>query len=386
MRVGWVVDGSLDQLSGGYLYDRLVVDHLRRQSVEVVVLSLPTGSYGARLGRGLVSQVPGLADAGRLDALVEDELSHPALIAAHRRWAAAHPGLPRVGLVHHLRSSEPRLPLANVIYRWIERRYLASLGAFIFNSQATLASVRRLGLAASPSVVAVPGADRLAVPIDPESIRARSQAPGALQLLFLGNLIPRKGLLPLVEAVALLPPGSVELTVVGSTAADPAYARRVRRRVEQLRLQASVRFQGALDGLALHRTMIEAQVLAVPSTYEGYGMAYLEGMGCGLPPIAGTEGGASEFIRHTWNGLRIEPDDPPALAVHLAALHTDRARLARMSLAALDTYLAHPTWEDTGSTIHRFLSDLTNGVPSSGGTRSFQTGSVLSSAERPPDL
>lgn len=378
MRVGWIVDGALDQLSGGYLYDRLVVEHLRRRSVEVLVLSLPTGSYAARLSRGLAAEVPGLAEAGPLDALVEDELSHPALVAAHRRWAARHPGVPRIGLVHHLRSSEPRFPLANLFYRWIEQRYLTSLGAFIFNSQTTLASVRRLGLAASPSVVAVPGADRLAVSIDPEAIRARCRAPGPLRVLFLGNLIPRKGLRPLVEAVALLSPGSVELTIVGSTAPDPAYAQRVRRRVEQLGLQASVRLQGALDGLALHRTMIESQVMAVPSSYEGYGMAYLEGMGCGLPAIAGTEGGASEFIRHTTNGLRIDPDDPPALAVHLAALHTDRARLARMSLAALDTYLAHPTWEDTGSVIYRFLSDVTKGVLPSSRSRPLRPGSVLS--------
>jgi glycosyltransferase involved in cell wall biosynthesis len=113
-------------------------------------------------------------------------------------------------------------------------------------------------------------------------------------------------------------------------------------------------------------------------------MAYLEGMGCGLRRSP-TEGGASEFIRHTWNGLCIDPDDPPALAVHLAALHSDRARLARMSLAALDTYLAHPTWEDTGSLIRGFLSDLTSGVLPPARARTLRPGSVLSSAERPSD-
>jgi len=39
MRVAWVVDGRLDQLSGGYLYDRLIVEHLRRSGTEVTVIA-----------------------------------------------------------------------------------------------------------------------------------------------------------------------------------------------------------------------------------------------------------------------------------------------------------------------------------------------------------
>jgi glycosyltransferase involved in cell wall biosynthesis len=358
MRVAWVVDGPLDQLSGGYLYDRLVVDHLRRESVEVSLLSLPTGSYGARLARGWRSDFAKMVTDASPDILVQDELSHPALLRVNRRLASSRPGLKRVGLVHHLRASEPRSLLANAVYRWIERRYLASLDAFIFNSRTTRAAVQRLGLPASASIVAVPGADRLAVPLGPDAIHSRAQEAGPLRVLFLGNLIPRKGLLTLVEAVALLPRGSVDLTVVGSPEVDPRHAQRVRRRVSALRLGPIVHFLGALEGQALARVMLAAQVLAVPSAYEGYGMAYLEGMGYGLPPIAGAEGGATEFVRHAENGFLVEPGDPAQLAVHLSGLHHDRSLLARVSLAARRTYQTHPTWEATGDLILTFLKEL----------------------------
>jgi len=388
MRVVWVVDGRLDQLSGGYLYDRLIVEHLRRSGTEVTVVSLPTGRYAARLWRGLPSDLAARVAAVSPDILVEDELSHPALLRANRRLRQARPGLTRVGLVHHLRSSEPRGLPANAFYRWIERRYLAPLDAFIFNSRTTRAAVQRLGLPTTASIVAFPGADRLATSIDAEAIQSRAQAAGPLRVLFLGNLIPRKGLLTLVEAVALLPRGSADLTVAGSAEVDRRYARRVRRRVNTLRLGPVVRLVGALDGQALQQAMLQAQVLAVPSGYEGYGMAYLEGMGYGLPPIAGGEGGASEFVRHGENGFLVDTSDAAALAVHLASLHADRLRLSRMALAARHTHLAHPTWEDTGAAIHAFLSGLARTIPVPADAPDHsqpdphKPGAVLSSANR----
>ena len=45
MRILWVVYGSLDRLSGGNLYDRLVVDHLRAHGAQVEVLGLPQPPY-----------------------------------------------------------------------------------------------------------------------------------------------------------------------------------------------------------------------------------------------------------------------------------------------------------------------------------------------------
>jgi glycosyltransferase involved in cell wall biosynthesis len=375
IRVGWVVDGPLEQLSGGYLYDRLVVEYLRRHDFDVTVVSLSSGSYGGRLTRGIRLDLEARLAACAADIVVQDELSHPALVRANRRLKASRPGLRRVGLVHHLRSSEPRAALANLFYRWVERLYLATLGAFIFNSRATRAAVQRLGLPPSPSIIAVPGADRLAASCEPEGIRARAARPGPLRVLFLGNLIPRKGLLTLIEAVALVPGDAVELSVVGSPEVDAAYARRVRRRVEVLRLAQVTRFLGVLDGAALTQVMAEAHVLAVPSAYEGYGMAHLEGMGFGLPAIAGVNGGAAEFVRSAENGFLVDPADAAALAVHLASLHTDRARLARMGLAARETFLAAQTWEQTGAAIGNFLSGLTHRPDA-------EIKAVLSSADR----
>ena len=49
MKIGLIIYGSLDTLSGGYLYDRMLVRELRRAGHQVEIISLPWRSYPAHL-------------------------------------------------------------------------------------------------------------------------------------------------------------------------------------------------------------------------------------------------------------------------------------------------------------------------------------------------
>lgn len=359
MRLAWVVDGDLDQISGGYLYDRIMVDFLRRHGVRVQVISLPTARYLRRLVDGAPQMVDRLAGAN-LDIVIQDELSHPALLRANRRLSRLAPQVRRIALVHHLRSSEPRSWPLNTFYRSIERAYLRTIDGFVFNSHATRGAVHALAGEPRPWVVAVPGADRLGRVLAVEAIEARALQAGPLRILFVGNLIPRKGLMTLLDAMALLPDGVASLTVVGDPTFDPAYANRIRRRIRRLGLHVDLR--GALDRREVSRAMEDHHLLAVPSSYEGYGMAYLEGMGHGLPAVAGAAGGSAEFVHDGENGYRVDPKDPAGLAARLLGLAQDRQRLITMSRAALRTYHAHPKWDATGDTILQFLEQVAGHV------------------------
>ena len=358
IRLAWVVDGDLDQLSGGYLYDRIVVGDLRRHGVEVEVLSLPTGPYGLRLLQGAPPAIEQSLLSSPFDIVVQDELSHPALIRLNRRLAQEAPGLQRVALVHHLRASEPRPWPARLLYRQIEISYLRSVDSFIFNSRTTRAVVQALVGSSRPSIVALPGADRLGPAIKPHTVEQRAGEPGPLRILFVANVIPRKGLHTLVEALARLPRGMTTLTIAGNDRLEPAYTRRVSGAIQRFRLDDEVTFVGLLERDTLAEAMESHHVLAVPSSYEGYGMAYLEGMGRGLPAIAGSDGGPREFVRDDQNGYLVRAGDPGDLAAKLQSLATDRQRLARLSLSALETYRNHPTWSDTGASVLRFVQGL----------------------------
>lgn len=361
MRVGLLIYGSLDTVSGGYLYDRKLVEHLRRQGDSVEIFSLPWRSYFRSLGDNFSAPLFSRLAQTRLDILLQDELNHPSLFLFNQRLRR-RASYPLVSIVHHLRSSEQRAPWQNAFYGWIERIYLNSVQAFIYNSQTTRREVRVRLRSEVPSAVVFPGGDRLQPDLSSADIRRRALAPGPLRLLFLGNLIPRKGLHHLIQALSRLtslhPGVQWELKAAGSLSADPAYSRLVLRQIRQAGLESRIQLLDAVPDADLRGLLESSHVLATPSSYEGFGIVYLEAMGFGLPVIGGAAGAAAEIVTDGVNGFLIPAGDVPLLAECLLALARDRERLAQMSLAARQRYAAFPGWEKSMQNARRFLQEL----------------------------
>lgn len=241
MRFGLILYGSLDTVSGGYLYDRMLVNHLRERGDTVDLISLTWRNYAARLADNFSPTLHRRLREGRYDALLQDELNHPSLFLANRITGAR-----RISIVHHLRASEHRPAWQNLLYRFVERRYLDSVDGFVFNSQTTLAAVDRLSpLGQRPHIVAHPAGNRFGPPPDPDRIRDRATRPGPIHLLFVGNLILRKGLRMLLDALGQIEDGW-ELNVAGSLQADARYAESIRRIIAQRGL-SQVTLLGSLD-------------------------------------------------------------------------------------------------------------------------------------------
>ncbi|MEJ2093103.1 MAG: glycosyltransferase family 4 protein, partial [Syntrophobacterales bacterium] len=365
MRVALVLYGDLDFISGGFLYDRMLVDYLRRQGEEVEIISLSWRSYPGGLLDNLSPVLKRRLENIRADVILQDELAHPSLFWLNRTLRG--PGWPPlVAIVHHLRCSEARPSWQNRLYSLVERRYLASVSGFIFNSRATQESVKALVGRDKPSVLALPAANRFTVSLTQEDLAARAREPGPLRLLFLGNVIPRKGLHTLLEALARVPREGWRLTVVGGLEVDRAYVQQMQRQIDGAGLRRQVEFTGILEEEGLASRLAQSQVLAVPSSYEGYGIVYLEGMAFGLPALATTAGGAQEIITSGRDGFLIAPGDAGALAEQIRTLGDDRDLLLKMSLNAQARFAAHPTWEDAGAATHQFLRSLVS-VHSRGG-------------------
>ncbi len=146
--------------------------------------------------------------------------------------------------------------------------------------------------------------------------------------------------------------------MVGGLKAEPDYARAIQEKAAVYGLRSTVRFHGPLDNDDLIAKLKSAQVLVVPSSYEGYGIVYLEGMAFGLPAIGSTAGAASEIISDGETGYLVPPDAPSVLAERLSKLANDRDLLARMSVNALARYRQQPTWDETAGQIRFFLVSM----------------------------
>jgi glycosyltransferase involved in cell wall biosynthesis len=357
MRIGLIIYGSLNTMTGGYIYDRQLVEYLHSQGDEVELISLPWSNYGRHLTHNLSCSLYQQLRKASFDVLLQDELNHPSLFWLNQRLR--HQACyPIVAIVHHLRSCEDIPTWQKPFSLWIERYYLKTLDGFIFNSQTTNQTVSKLLEQSRPHIVAYPAGDRLQPTLSTEAITKQVLSNGSLRLLFVGNLIARKGLHILLAALSRLRHIDWQLDVVGSMDFEPAYAQFIKHEAEKLHLNPKMTWHNSLSDTELQDRFRHNHLLVIPSSYEGFGIVYLEGMGWGLPAIATTAGAAHEIITHGENGFLVPPDNITLLAEHIENLSQNRQRLLQMSLTALQHYHKHPTWTQSMNKIRNFLQSF----------------------------
>jgi len=336
LRVAWVVYGSLEQVSGGYIYDRLVVEHLRALGDSVTILSLePNGA-----------SLPAL-DAGQYDVVVGDELCFRELAPLFR---AAPRGVRRVLLIHHLTAWEHAAGATRDELLSLEKAAIDAADACIATSRVTADRLEHERLA-ERVLVAEPGADRFTRPPsarrEPESQRVR--------LLFVGNIVRRKRVLELAQAFAALPGGDAELVLVGAEL-SPDYAAEVRAVLARAAVSGRVRWLGSLDAAGVAEQLAHADVLVLPSVLEGYGMVLSEALWLAVPVIAARVGAAEELVKRTSAGLLYEPDDVNGLGKALASFVGEpvlRAKLRRVASLSAEQL---PRWRDTALAVRATLA------------------------------
>jgi glycosyltransferase involved in cell wall biosynthesis len=357
MRIGLVIYGRLDTLTGGYLYDRFLVNALRGRGHRVDVVSLSSKPYALCLLDNLSCNSEALRAGRKWDLLLQDELCHPSLVRINRRIRARHRSK-IVGIVHQVLCRQPNRRFLQFIYAWMERNYFHTLDGLLFTSHFNSDAAQSLIGRKVARWIVPPAGDRLGRIAPARSIPERSHRAGPLELLFVGNLSPVKGLDQLLESISRLPPAMWRLTVAGSLTADFKHVRRIRELISSRGLGAQVQLLGAVDGENLRAGYTAAQVFIMPFAREGFGIAALEAMGFGLPVIGSAESGVREFVRHAENGFLVGSRDHEAVRRHIEVLHSDRSRLAAMGQAALQTFSASPSWDQTMRRGCEFLERL----------------------------
>ncbi len=180
--------------------------------------------------------------------------------------------------------------------------------------------------------------------VDTEQFRPGAQEevePGCV--LFVGNAEDyNKGIVYLLRAIALLPPGSpARLHIVGGPQGDSPV---VRAEVARLGIAGRVEYVGRVSGADLAAWYRRAQVLVSPSLYEGFGLPVVEAMASGTAVIATDAGALPELVVDGETGIVVPAAQPALLADAIRRLLSAPAQCRAMGEAGRARALARFTW------------------------------------------
>jgi glycosyltransferase involved in cell wall biosynthesis len=189
----------------------------------------------------------------------------------------------------------------------------------------------------------------------------------ALEVIFVGRLDPRKGLLDLLEvwpSVVARAGRPVHLSICG----DGPEAARVRQRIAELGIEASVTMKGRLGDVA--SALRESDVFVLPSEVEGNSNAVLEAMATGLPVLSTRVGGTPLLVGPEGAALLVEPRDQAGLEEGLVGLLTDDVSRRTAGAAMLARAQEHFSIDAIASRYLRVYEALAEGSPERVGAES----------------
>jgi glycosyltransferase involved in cell wall biosynthesis len=266
-------------------------------------------------------------------------------------WQARRQGVPYVITPHgsldpylHGRSTTGHLRLKRLYERWFDLPNLHAAGAIHYTAKEERERASFLKLRA-PSFVVPNGLDWAQYATLPArgALRARWGLGEAPVVLFLGRLHFKKGLdllIPAFDALRRRVP-DVQLVIAGPENDD--YGQRVRGWVRERGLDAAVHFVGSLHGAEVLQAYVDADVFALPSYTENFGMTVIEALACCLPVVISDQVNIHAEVCGAGAGLVTHCDaDEVAQALETLLVDVDRRRA--MGEAGRQLVKARFTW------------------------------------------
>jgi D-inositol-3-phosphate glycosyltransferase len=390
--------------SGGMnVYIRELARDLARRGIEVDVYTrqrehdhpkiqeIAPGARVIHIESGPVTYLPKMEVYDRLseftagvDAYVAEEGLRYDVIHAHY-WLSAEVaralapkwGVPRIQMFHTLGLVKREVMDEDVdaesdVRIAIERRAVQESAAVVAASEIEASELEEL-YAAPPSKLRI-----IPCGVDPEVFHPIRQADARRTLgrdeceqliLFVGRIEQIKGIDVLLKAIGILfrtyPElrGEICLLVVGGaldaedTEAETDKIVELRRLVHEHRLEDTVDFVGSQDQPRLALYYNAADLCAVPSLTESFGLVALESMACGTPVVGTRVGGLQTVIENDVSGILVPAGDDAALAEAIARVLLDPALRLRLAAGARERAKAF-SWHRVGEAIAALYADL----------------------------
>jgi glycosyltransferase involved in cell wall biosynthesis len=263
MRVRFLSKGSPEQVSGGYIYNRYLIEYLRQAGIDITYHSDPNDLACIDA-----------ADIVIVDSLVIAEVASRLLPTSAELVLLLH-GVPNFSAF----DADGR----NVLESLCRRSRLVVTG------DNTLALLRKILVDTELGVVKIEPGIR-------DDWRAKGRyAEKAQLLLAVANYVRGKGILRMLDVLARLRHLPWTMTLHGNQELDPAYFAAVARKIGECGLHDRVELLGAVPHSVINQKMLQADLLVHFSYYESYSMVTAEAIACGLPVLSYRTGNHGVF-------------------------------------------------------------------------------------------
>ena len=330
----FAVPGDLAIPTGGYAYDRRMISELGQLGWQIDVIGLGSG-FPLPSDTTRAAAHASLIAIPKNRTIVIDGLALGALPDAAAQLRGRNSLL---AVIHHPLALETGLSVEHAKkLRASERAALAAVDAVIVTSAATQRIlVEHYAVPTDRIFIAPPGSD----PVAP----AQGSTDGIVRLLSVGAMTPRKGFDVLIAALATLTDLRWRLTIVGDRTRDRETARQLDADILRHKIGDRTAVLGEVSPQHLATLYFEADVFALASRFEGYGMAFAEAIARGLPVI-GTNAGAIPETVPPGAGILVKTDDIAGFAQAIRLLIEDPAERLRLGSAARAASARLPNWE-----------------------------------------
>ena len=346
-KAAFAIPGDITTLTGGYIYERRLLETLREigHDVRHIVLG---ASFPDPTPADMAHAVDTLGTLEPERALILDGLVFGSIETAGLAKVRA----PIVAMIHHPLALETGLSTLQRDHLFKTERGNLALAAHVLVPSPHTAHILCTQYDVTPDriTIAQPGTEARpahtgkSTPIDPPLI------------LSVGIQHLRKGHDVLLHALAELLHLNWNTVIIG-TAYDPVHAEELAGLRDKLGLRDRVVFAGRVPQIDLEAYYAQATIFALATRYEGYGIVFDEALSWGLPIVSCDTGAVAQTVP-TGAGLLVPPDEPKEFAKALERLLVDPALRQRMAGAAMYESKALPTWRDTAQVAGRVLNTL----------------------------
>lgn len=326
----FIVPGDINTRTGGYRYDKRIIEELRARGWLITQLSLD-GDFPFPTSRQLNRADNTLEQLGDDSLVLIDGLAYsvmPQQLAKHANR------INLIALIHHPLALETDLsPSQSDSLKHLETQSLAFARRVITTSESTARALSEYQVPPARVSFVCPGVDSASVA---QGSRAHGSSNAGFNLLCVATLTHRKGHTVLIDALKTIEHLPWHLYCAGSLKRDQLTLDQLFEQRKVLGLTERITFLGELDDDALAEQYQQADLFVLPSFHEGYGMVLDEAISYALPIIASDAGAIKDTVPQG-AGVLVPPGNPEALADALGQFIDQqvlREKLCEHALAA----------------------------------------------------